>query len=107
MIRIPSNFHGEKFREKFKLSNDDFYAVGKKDENGKKIYYLIVKSMPELTEDDLRDCVAMPDDDYEEITINDFLDAFIEYDDGKKEKMKTLFKRYDKKKEKKERKDER
>lgn len=103
MIRIPKNFHGDKFKEKFKLSNDDFYAIGKRDDEGRKIYYLVIKSMPELTEKDIEDCVALPDDDYREITLDDFLDAFIEYDSGKKEKMEKLFKKHGNKKDKKER----
>lgn len=51
MAKIPNNFDGVKLREKYNLTEHDFYAVG--DE-------LICPSLPDLTDADLLDCIASP-----------------------------------------------
>jgi len=51
MIKIPKNFDGAKFAKKFDLDIDDFFA-----EYG----YLRCPSLPDLTADDLLDCLVTP-----------------------------------------------
>ena len=88
--KLPKNFDGEKFAKKFGLKNDAtvFFAKGGE---------LFVPSMLNLTEGDLADCIATPEDI--PISFDEFLDAFFSSEGGDKEKMKKLTEKYKKQKE--------
>jgi len=86
MVKIPPYFDGKKFMAKYQLTNDDFV-----DRKG----FLDVPLLPDLTEKDLEDCVTPPEEVKKEITLDHFLEAFVEYQKGDPQKMEELLQKYE------------
>ncbi|RPJ29153.1 MAG: hypothetical protein EHM33_01925 [Chloroflexi bacterium] len=91
-IVIPPSFNGEKFAKKFNLNPEnygDFHVeVGN---------VLVCPSLPDLTEEDLADCVGPSE---LKPTLDEFVEAFAESEKGSKQKMKDLLERFERTKKK-------
>lgn len=89
-IVVPEQFNGEKFAKKFNLDPDTDFVL----RPGR---VLDCPPLPDLTPEDLSDCVGLSE---KKPTLDEFIDAYSEGEKGNNQKMKDLLDRHERTKDK-------